>query len=115
MAQKEITEALILADICRALESANIFFFRCNNIPVKGRSLGRWVPRGLPDIIICNKGSFIALEVKRPDGFYKGRNRISILRPEQQQWCDKLFDNGGYYYLVTSVDDVRNKTGIIPF
>lgn len=105
--EKRILEKDILREICEWLALKNYFFWRSNNVPVYGqshdgkyrfRALPKYTPRGLPDIIIIHRGSFIALEVKRPD---------ALQRPEQKEWGDKCIINGGYYYLVHSLEEVK--------
>ena len=53
---------------------------------------------GIPDIIICHKGRFIALEVKNATG------KASKL---QQVRLEAIRDNGGIGEIVRSVDDVK--------
>jgi hypothetical protein len=92
--------------ICDYLFVNGYFFWRSNNIPVFGRSndgqkrfraLPKYTPKGLPDIIVIRGGRFIALEVKRPD---------CELRPEQKEFREKCYLNGGDYYVVHSVDEL---------
>lgn len=54
--------------------------------------------KGVPDIIVIKKGQFIGLEVKSATG-----------RQNEDQRAFELFikENGGFYYLVRSLEDVR--------
>ncbi len=97
----------IQREICEWLNDEGYFFWRSNNIPVFGqsndgkrrfRSLPKFTPRGLPDIMVISRGKFIAIEVKRPGAF---------LRPEQAEFGTRLIKNGGNYYTVFCLDDVK--------
>ena len=92
--------------ICDYLALKNYFFWRSNNIPVFGknnagfktfRSLPKYTPRGIPDIIIIRKGEFIAVEVKRPK---------AKLRPEQAEFASKIVVHGGTYWVVHSLEEI---------
>lgn len=94
--------------ICEYLAIKGIFFWRSNNIPVFSRnnggrmafrSLPKFTPRGIPDIICLHEGKFIGLEVKRPE---------AKLRPEQAEFGTKMVINGGFYYVVHSIEDVMS-------
>ena len=94
--------------ICEWLQLNNLFFWRSNNIPVFGmnnggkrtfRSLPKYTPRGLPDLICIVMGKFIAIEVKRPG---------ARLRPEQAEFGARCIENGGIYWCVTDLSEVRS-------
>ena len=98
------TESQIVSAICDYLAyRKDLFFFRLNNIPVwtdnRFRALPKYTPRGLPDILCCLKGQFIGLEVKR-----KGQK----LRPEQVAIGQAIKKAGGLYYMVRSIDEVKD-------
>lgn len=57
-----------------------------------------YMPRGIPDIIGCFKGRFIALEVKRP-----GEKTRKI----QDHTLKLLRENGAVTGIVYGIDDVR--------
>ena len=59
---------------------------------------GPYGTNGIPDIIICCQGRFIALEVKTPSG------RPTAL---QQAVIRKITRAGGKAHIVRSVDEVR--------
>ena len=100
-------ETEIQRTICDWLALRKVFFWRSNNVPVFGmsgsgvkrfRSLPKYTPRGMPDIMCVIKGKFVGLEVKRPN---------AKLRPEQAQFGLKLIDHGGNYHTVHSLDEVQ--------
>ena len=57
----------------------------------------KFLPRGLPDIMILHKGIFIGLEVKVPD-YWKHTDK-------QKNMGEAIKKNGGYYYVVTSLGE----------
>lgn len=56
---------------------------------------------GIPDILCCIKGKFIALELKREDG--SGRPS-----PQQIIECEKIKDAGGYPLISGNFDEIKN-------
>lgn len=103
----EKLEKDIQREILEMLNFNHLFFWRSNNIPVFGRnnaghktfrSLPKFTPKGLPDIIVIYHGNFIGLEVKRP---------TARLTTEQTHFYTQCRENGGFYYKVTSVDEVK--------
>lgn len=109
MKKNKPLEKDIQRQICDWLHEKNYFFWRSNNIPVFGRnnagertfrSLPKYTPRGLPDIVILHKGKFIAVEVKRPGAH---------LRPEQEKFGDNCMENGGIYLIITSLDELKQE------
>ena len=60
---------------------------------------GSMVKRGTPDILVCHKGRFIALELKRPDGNYG-------VTHAQRGVMKSITKAGGVAAVVTSVQDV---------
>lgn len=98
-------ESDIQRDICDWLHSKDFFFWRQNNIPVFGasgdghrryRAMPKYSLKGLPDIVVLYNGHYIALEVKRP----KAKQT-----PEQLEIEKKTVDNGGLYFVVTSIEE----------
>lgn len=59
---------------------------------------GQYGTAGIPDLIICYKGRFIALECK------VGRNKPTIL---QEVTIKQILRAGGYAMVVRSVDEVK--------
>ena len=55
--------------------------------------------RGVPDVLVCYRGRFAALEIKRP-----GQSPIKLQRAVMKQ----IQDAGGTAEVVTSVGDVRS-------
>lgn len=107
---KKKLEKDIQREICDWLFSQGFFFWRSNNMPVfdskrmKYRALPKYTPRGLPDIMIIEKGKFIGLEVKVPDYWKYTDDQIAIK--------EKIIENGGYYCLVTSLEETKKFMGI---
>ncbi len=95
-------ESEIQREICDWLFNRGVFFWRHNAVPVfeKGhfRALPKYTPRGLPDVLIILDGKFIALEVKVPD-YWKHTE-------DQKLMAEKIRANGGYFHLVTSLQEV---------
>jgi hypothetical protein len=62
------------------------------------RAMPKHAKKGVPDICVIKKGKFIGLEVKSATG-----------KQSDDQKLFELFvtDNGGFYYLVRSLEDVR--------
>lgn len=107
--KSEPLEKDIQRTICEWLTLKQLFFWRSNNIPVFGmnnggqrtfRSLGKWTPRGIPDIILLIHGQFVGIEVKRP-----GRK----LSPDQEIFKERCEKNGAVYLIVTSLEDLTNQ------
>jgi hypothetical protein len=100
-------EKHIQREICDWLSSRGFFFWRSNNVPVfarsndgkmRFRSLPKYTPRGLPDIMVVVKGMFVGIEVKRVG---------EKLRPEQESFKGGLCLNQGFYITVNSLADVQ--------
>jgi hypothetical protein len=103
----------IQRQICEWLQLKKYFFWRANNIPVFGknnagartfRSLPKFTPRGLPDIMLINKGKFVAIEVKRPG---------AKLRPEQAEFGMKCVSNGVSYITATGIENLQEQLILI--
>lgn len=101
-------EKEILKEISLWLHSKGYFFWRANNVPVFAqnhagkyvyRTLPKFTPRGIPDVIILHNGIFIGLEVKRP---------LCKLRPEQEEFGEKVTEHGGCYCVVHSLEEVQS-------
>ncbi len=98
-------ETEILYSICEYLEWKKHFFWRNNVIPVysiKNKAyirMPKYSRTGLPDIIVIRDGFTIGLEVKKD----KGKQS-----PNQKELEKEWKEAGGEYYVVKSIDDVRN-------
>jgi len=62
---------------------------------------------GLPDIIVCCRGLFIALEVKMPGQ----RDNVS---PVQQVVHQQLRDAGGRVHVISSVEEALTAIHMLP-
>lgn len=82
-------ERVICASIMRRARACGAFAEKLHG--------GQFQRAGLPDIIICYGGRFIAVEVKRP-----GRKAT----PLQQHVLDEIADAGGVAIVATCWDDV---------
>lgn len=60
---------------------------------------GLYGTAGVPDIICCYKGKFIAFEVKAPDG------KTTVL---QDATIKRIIGAGGSAYVVRSVEEVKS-------
>lgn len=56
---------------------------------------------GIPDILACYKGRFIAIEVKRPEG--------GVTSPLQKLKLKQIEDAGGVAIVARSVEEVRDQ------
>jgi hypothetical protein len=108
MKEEKILEKDIQRFICEWLTKQGIFFWRSNNTPIFGksgdgqwryRSMSKYTPKGLPDMICLIGGTFIGLEVKR--------SKQARVKPEQIYIGGQIKENGGLYYVVTSLDEVQ--------
>lgn len=99
-----ILEKEIQLAICDYLAFKKYFFWRQNTTPVweggenpRFRAMPKYSLKGIPDIILVKEGKFIGLEVKQPKGKQSDNQRV---------FQEKLEKAGGFYYIVTSLDDV---------
>lgn len=54
---------------------------------------------GVPDILVCYRGRFVAFEVKRESG--------GVVAPLQKVQIQRINDAGGVAHVVRSVDEVK--------
>lgn len=98
---KQLEKDIQLA-ICDYLALRRYFFWRQNTggvFDVKAgfhRPMPKYSLNGVPDILLIKDGMFVGLEVKQPKG------KQSDNQKEFEKRCK---ENGGVYYLVTSIDD----------
>lgn len=83
------------------------------------KSVGAWYDnpvrngygrRGVPDIVVCYRGRFLAIEAKRPPGEGK---RGPLKRPEADPWQQRemaaVIEAGGRAIVAWSVDHVHEE------
>lgn len=103
-----VLESAIQREICDYLASWHYFFWRSNNVPVfamsndgvrRFRSLPKYTPKGLPDIMLVRKdGVLVGIEVKRPG---------EKLKPDQAAFGLKMIKWGAVYGIVHSLDEFK--------
>lgn len=69
-------------------------------VPIVQTEYGIYARMGVPDILACVKGRFVAIEVKRPK---------QKPRPTQLAWLDAIERAGGVAFWATSVEEVQDK------
>ncbi len=106
----KVSESAIVTSICEWMVYNRYFFWRQNNIPVYGRSLPKYTPKGLPDLFCLYDGLLIGIEVKRPASDLREANgrttRGGQLTPYQQEFGNKLIIHGAKYIVVRSLDEL---------
>jgi len=100
---KETQIQSIIIDYLSYLENqGKLFFQRTNNTAIyqenRYRRLAKGQKKGFPDIILCYKGYFVGLEVKTDKG---------IQSIEQKELEETIKRNYGYYFIVRSLEDVK--------
>jgi len=114
MTQSAANEAAVLRQCCDYLSARGYFFWRSSNIPAPGRALPKYTPKGLPDIMIILGGAFYAIECKRPRGNDDQREkngrvvRERKLSPFQAEWATKCTLAGGRYFVVHSLQELKD-------
>lgn len=105
MASKQ-SEADIQKDICLYLEKKGYLFWRFSpetyNAKLGIHLKHRFVPNGLPDIMLIHKeryGQLWGLEVKKPKGGRASANQLLMQR--------RFNLNNAEYHFVKSLDDVK--------
>lgn len=85
----------------RDLQRAIIEYLRGrSNAYVLNVGGGASTAKGTPDLIVCYRGLFVALEVKKPQGSY-GETKPQAIRRRQ------IEKSGGISKVVTSIEEVR--------
>lgn len=69
-------------------------------LPIKQNQIGIYAQAGVPDIIACIKGRFVAIEVKKPN---KEPSAIQYAFLEAINRC------GGIAFWADNLEDVKNK------
>lgn len=86
----EPLERTITTKIVKALEKRGGWYRKIHGSPYQA---------GLPDIIGCYRGQFIAIEVKRPST----REKVT---PAQKHAIETIRKNRGHAFVATSVEEV---------
>ena len=84
------TEAKIQAHIVKYLKHRGIPYYKTSAMH----------SRGWTDLVLCYRGMYVGLEVKRPNGFGK-------VTPIQSKHMDIIREADGFAYVVYCVDDVE--------
>lgn len=87
-------EKILEKKVDRYLKSLNDCYF----VNIHGNGIQR---AGVPDRLICYKGFFIGLELKRPDGKGKESNRQKIEG-------NKIINAGGIYACIDCLSDLND-------
>lgn len=87
--RKKTPEGMLKASIRQLLDTVGIFHYNAWGGPMS--------PKGVPDLICCQKGRFIGIEVKTETG------RVS---PEQEEFIRRINEAGGLAFVARSLDDV---------
>lgn len=69
-------------------------------IAIKQNQIGIYAQAGVPDLLCCVKGRFIAIEVKKPK---------QKPTPIQNAFLEAISLCGGISFYATSVEEVKNK------
>lgn len=86
------SEATIQRAILRMLDGEPATWY----VKIHGSGLGR---AGVPDLLVCHRGRFFALEVKGPRGKTTPRQDLELMRVRMA---------GGVAVVVRSVEDARD-------
>ena len=90
--KKKTPEGMLKASIRQLLDTVGIFHYNAWGGPMS--------PKGVPDLICCQNGRMIGIEVKTKMG------RVS---PEQIEFIKRINDAGGLAFVARSLDDVIEK------
>ena len=101
----KVLEKNVLNACCDYLALRKHFFWRNNNAPIYDPRFGGFHPlpkhtmKGIPDIIVITDGGYVVfLECKGSNG---------KLSPDQKIFRDRCKDKGAEYYVVFSVDQLK--------
>lgn len=95
------SESYLQRQVCEFLRKANVFFYHPRETK-KGTD-------GLPDLICCVKGLFLAIELKNP----RYKKPENYLREEQKKIKEQIERAGGVYLVTNNLDDVVNVVNYI--
>lgn len=86
---KDIKEKAVENKIKKWLKDKNYWFFKVHG--------SIFQPSGIPDILACINGKFVAIEVKRTKG--------GIVSPLQKAQIEKIKENGGIAGVASSMEE----------
>lgn len=89
---KNSVEQAIQTSIIRYIKSIG-------GLPIKQNQIGIYAQAGVPDIIACIKGRFVAIEVKRP-----GKKP----EPIQEAFLESITKKGGLAFWADNLDKVKS-------
>lgn len=89
---KNSVEQAIQTSIIRYIKSIG-------GLPIKQNQIGIYAQAGVPDIVACIKGRFVAIEVKRP-----GKKP----EPIQEAFLESINKKGGIAFWSDNLDKVKN-------
>lgn len=89
---KNSVEQAIQTSIIRYIKSIG-------GLPIKQNQIGIYAQAGVPDIIACIKGRFVAIEVKRP-----GKKP----EPIQEAFLESITKKGGLAFWSDNLDKVKS-------
>lgn len=90
---KKQVEQHIQTSIMRYIKSVG-------GLPIKQNQIGIYAQAGVPDIIACIKGRFVAIEVKKPGEKPK---------PIQEAFLDSITRKGGVAFWTDNLDKVKSE------
>lgn len=85
-------EATILRACIRVAQEMGAWVHRVHS--------GGWARVGVPDLVLCHHGRFVAVEVKRP--------RLGALSPIQRLTMGKIAAAGGVAIVATSAEELKD-------
>ena len=102
---QNVKEQHIQKAIVDYLKLKKFIVFKHRNVGIYKKATNQYIPlpfgeKGISDIIACStKGTFIAIEVKKPGG---------KASPDQLEFIKRVKANGGIALLAYSLDDVMD-------
>jgi hypothetical protein len=87
--KKKTPEGMLKASIRQLLDVCGIFYYNAWGGPMS--------PKGVPDLICCQNGRFIGIEVKTPAGKVSG---------DQEEFIRRINEAGGLGFIARSLEDV---------
>lgn len=75
------------------------FIYSIGGLPIKQNQIGIYAQAGVPDILACIKGRFVAIEVKIPG---------ETPKPHQKAFLEAIIKCGGVSMWADNLQDVKN-------